>query len=211
MKSKGQTRKKKHEKRETNHSRETLIRMRKWTRARNLKYEGKVERKFRHKVRASKCWLERQENKEETEANRRKQHRRKKRDQEGINTTRKGGAGKGSTAKRVKPSSREEEILPEIGIPQYTWGDGSCWLWAVAGAMGKLEGRNGPTENDIQLERTWRKEILDTVSANGLPMTEDEGKLIRGGTWGGGTEHQALAMILRTNIVIWDRKYIGRV
>eukprot|EP00965_Chrysotila_dentata_P045453 1509994-Pleurochrysis_carterae.AAC.1 len=38
-----------------------------------------------------------------------------------------------------------------------------------------------------------------------------QGKLTRGGTWGGGTEHQALAMILKVNIVIWDRRYIGRV
>eukprot|EP00965_Chrysotila_dentata_P087108 2875895-Pleurochrysis_carterae.AAC.1 len=54
-------------------------------------------------------------------------------------------------------------------------------------------------------------------------MTEDEfrglgegvqytrGKLTRGGTWGGGTEHQALAIYLKINIIIWDRRYIGRV
>eukprot|EP00965_Chrysotila_dentata_P073097 2415738-Pleurochrysis_carterae.AAC.1 len=89
--------------------------------------------------------------------------------------------------------------------------------------MGQLEGKNGPTENDINLERARRKEIRDTVRKQGLPMTKDEinkesegvqytpGKLTKGGTWGGGTEHQALAMILKIDIVIWDRRNIGKV
>eukprot|EP00965_Chrysotila_dentata_P102885 3396931-Pleurochrysis_carterae.AAC.1 len=38
-----------------------------------------------------------------------------------------------------------------------------------------------------------------------------QGKLTRGETWGEGTEPQALAMILKVNIVVWDRRYIGRV
>eukprot|EP00965_Chrysotila_dentata_P120284 3977395-Pleurochrysis_carterae.AAC.1 len=101
--------------------------------------------------------------------------------------------------------------MRNIGAPQHTWGDGSCWLWAEAGAMGKLEGKNVPTEKDIALERTWRRKIQDTVRETGLLMTEDEinklsagvqyvrGTLTKGGTWGGGTEHQALAMLLRIN------------
>eukprot|EP00965_Chrysotila_dentata_P201055 6180354-Pleurochrysis_carterae.AAC.1 len=134
-----------------------------------------------------------------------------------------GGAGGRGRARTVEASNVEEEIMRDIGVPQYTWGDGSCWLWAVAGALHKLEGKEAPTENDIQLEKEWRAEIQDTVKAHGIPITDDEfrglgegvqythGKLTRGGTWGGGTEHQALAMILRVNIIIWDRRYIGRV
>eukprot|EP00965_Chrysotila_dentata_P013679 452819-Pleurochrysis_carterae.AAC.1 len=37
-----------------------------------------------------------------------------------------------------------------------------------------------------------------------------QGKLTKGGTWGGGTEHQAMAIMLKTNIVIWDRRYVGK-
>eukprot|EP00965_Chrysotila_dentata_P047494 1575078-Pleurochrysis_carterae.AAC.1 len=59
------------------------------------------------------------------------------------------------------------------------------------------------------------------VRGSGIPMTEEEikglsegvqytqGRLKKGGTWGGGTEQQALAMILKVNIVIWDRRYIA--
>eukprot|EP00965_Chrysotila_dentata_P196427 6177565-Pleurochrysis_carterae.AAC.1 len=113
--------------------------------------------------------------------------------------------------------------MKDIGVPQHTWGDGSCWLWAVAGAMGKLEGTSRPTEKDLQLERTWRRDIRDTVLEHGLPMTEaeingleegvqyEQGRLLKGGTWGGGTEHQALAIRLKINIVIWDRRYVGKV
>eukprot|EP00965_Chrysotila_dentata_P044945 1493253-Pleurochrysis_carterae.AAC.1 len=61
-----------------------------------------------------------------------------------------------------------------IGVPEYTWGDGSCWLWAVAGALGMLEGKEGPTENDIKLEREWRGATRDTVREDSIPMTEDE-------------------------------------
>eukprot|EP00965_Chrysotila_dentata_P183029 6044062-Pleurochrysis_carterae.AAC.1 len=112
--------------------------------------------------------------------------------------------------------------MKHIGVPHHTWGDGSCWLWAVAGAKGMLEGTVGPTEKDIQMERTWRRVIRDTVLEHELPMTTEElnglldgvqyeqGRLTKGGTWGGGTEHQALAIMLQTNIVIWDRRYVGK-
>eukprot|EP00965_Chrysotila_dentata_P000241 7365-Pleurochrysis_carterae.AAC.1 len=136
---------------------------------------------------------------------------------------RKGGAGGRGRARAVHASNVEEELMRGIGVPQNTWGDGSCWLWAVAGALHKLEGDESPTDNDMRLEKEWRAAIQDTVKAHGLPMTDDDfrglgegvqythGRLTRGGTWGGGTEHQALAMILNVNIIIWDRRYIGRV
>eukprot|EP00965_Chrysotila_dentata_P030291 1008228-Pleurochrysis_carterae.AAC.1 len=38
-----------------------------------------------------------------------------------------------------------------------------------------------------------------------------QGRLLKGGTWGGGTEHQALAIKLKINIVIWDRRHVGNV
>eukprot|EP00965_Chrysotila_dentata_P210304 6185814-Pleurochrysis_carterae.AAC.4 len=81
----------------------------------------------------------------------------------------------------------------------------------------------GPTENDIQLERTWRRDIRATVLEHDLPMTREEldkleegvqyeqGRLMKGGIWGGGTEHQAISVMLKTNIVIWDRRYIDKV
>eukprot|EP00965_Chrysotila_dentata_P090606 2990784-Pleurochrysis_carterae.AAC.1 len=136
---------------------------------------------------------------------------------------RKGGAGRRGKARTVHASNVEEELICNIGAPQYTWGDGSCWLWAVAGALHKLEGNENPTENDIRLEREWRAAIQEIVKTHGMPMTDDEfrglgegvqytrGRLTRGGTWGGGTEHQALAMHLKINTIIWDRRYIGRV
>eukprot|EP00965_Chrysotila_dentata_P122072 4035472-Pleurochrysis_carterae.AAC.1 len=64
--------------------------------------------------------------------------------------------------------------MRDMGVPQHTWGDGSCWLWAVAGALQKLEGEEGPTENDIKLEKEWRAAIQDTVKAHGIPMTDDD-------------------------------------
>eukprot|EP00965_Chrysotila_dentata_P110452 3649413-Pleurochrysis_carterae.AAC.1 len=136
---------------------------------------------------------------------------------------RRGGAGGRGCARTVNASDIEEEILKDIGVPQQTWGDGSCWLWAVAGAMNKLEGSESPTENDIQLEKEWRTAIQNIVWTRGIPMSEEDfqglregvqyaqGRLMKGGTWGGGTEHQALAILLGVNIVIWDRRHIGRV
>eukprot|EP00965_Chrysotila_dentata_P081277 2684035-Pleurochrysis_carterae.AAC.1 len=46
------------------------------------------------------------------------------------NIKRKGGAGGRGRAKMVEASNVEEELMKDIGVPQYTWGDGSCWLWA---------------------------------------------------------------------------------
>eukprot|EP00965_Chrysotila_dentata_P104887 3464500-Pleurochrysis_carterae.AAC.1 len=138
----------------------------------------------------------------------------------GVREKREGGVRR---ARAVDASDVEAELIRDIGTPQYTWGDGSCWLWAVAGALHKLEGKERPTENDIRLEKEWRAAIQDIVKTHGIPMTEDEfrdlgegvqytnGRLTRGGTWGGGTEHQALAMYLKVNIIIWDRRYIGKV
>eukprot|EP00965_Chrysotila_dentata_P143367 4737129-Pleurochrysis_carterae.AAC.1 len=39
----------------------------------------------------------------------------------------------------------------------------------------------------------------------------EQGRLMKGGTWGGGTEHRAMALMLKIDIVIWDMRYIGRV
>eukprot|EP00965_Chrysotila_dentata_P076137 2515284-Pleurochrysis_carterae.AAC.1 len=85
-----------------------------------------------------------------------------------------GGAGWKPLARPVYASSIEEGVLKGIGVPQNTWGDGSCWLWAVAGALGMLEGKEGPTDKDIRLEREWRGAIRDTVRERGIPMTEDD-------------------------------------
>eukprot|EP00965_Chrysotila_dentata_P237085 6201679-Pleurochrysis_carterae.AAC.2 len=61
--------------------------------------------------------------------------------------------------------------------------------------------------------------MQDTVKADGIPMTEDEfqglgegvqysqGKLTKGGTWGEGTERQALAMILKAAEIIQQSDY----
>eukprot|EP00965_Chrysotila_dentata_P185025 6108231-Pleurochrysis_carterae.AAC.1 len=43
----------------------------------------------------------------------------------GINMKRKGGAGGGGRARTVEASEAEEELMRDIGVPQYTWGDGS--------------------------------------------------------------------------------------
>eukprot|EP00965_Chrysotila_dentata_P182704 6032699-Pleurochrysis_carterae.AAC.1 len=83
--------------------------------------------------------------------------------------------------------------MKDIGVPQYTWGDGSCWLWAVAGALRKLEGEEVPTEKDIQLEKEWRAAIKHVVKTQGIPITDEDlrglgegvqythGRLTRGG------------------------------
>eukprot|EP00965_Chrysotila_dentata_P043317 1439726-Pleurochrysis_carterae.AAC.1 len=129
------------------------------------------------------------------------------------NGRRKGGVGRGKGARPVYASNIEEELMKDIGVPQHTWGDGSYWLGAVAGTRGQLEGKEGPTENDIQVERAWRAAIQVAVKEHGITMLEEEykglsegvqyseGRLVKGGTWGGGTEHQALAMILKINII----------
>eukprot|EP00965_Chrysotila_dentata_P130198 4304935-Pleurochrysis_carterae.AAC.1 len=91
-----------------------------------------------------------------------------------TNGKRTGGAGRGKIARPVQASITEEEIRRDIGAPQHTWGDGSCWLWAVAGALDKMEGKEGPTENDIKLERLWRREIQQAVREHGIPMIEEE-------------------------------------
>eukprot|EP00965_Chrysotila_dentata_P148688 4909908-Pleurochrysis_carterae.AAC.1 len=198
-------------------------RIRRWNKTRKVKYHDKERRKYRHKVRASLRWMQRKGSAEQAkEANIREGRNRVKKTREKI-MKRKGGAGGRGKAKTVEFSNVEEELMKDIGVPKYTWGDGSCWLWAVAGALQKLEGKEAPTENDIQLEKEWRAAIKDTIITHGIPITDDElrglregvqythGKLKRGGAWGGGTEHQALAMILKVNIVIWDRRYIGKV
>eukprot|EP00965_Chrysotila_dentata_P262531 6214596-Pleurochrysis_carterae.AAC.2 len=192
-----------------------------WSKARKLKYDGKTGRSYRSKVRASKRWMQQRSRNEVVEMNLRERNRRRTGDHGGLGR-RKGGAGKRKVATAVTTNSCEDEIMKDFGVPQYTWGDGSCWLWTVPGAMGKLEGTTGPTENDVQLERTWRRDIRATVLEHQLPMTKEEidkleegvqyeqGRLTKGGTWGGGTEHQAISMMLKTNIVIWDGRYIGR-
>eukprot|EP00965_Chrysotila_dentata_P148896 4917361-Pleurochrysis_carterae.AAC.1 len=202
--------------------RQTQTRIRNWQTTRKLTYDGKNRRKYRNKVRASKRWLQQKYKKEAEEAINRERRRRTGGTEDGGGA-RKGGAGRKPLARPVYASSIEEGVLKSIGVPQNTWGDGSCWLWAVAGALGMLEGMEGPTDKDIRLEREWRGAIRDTVRERGIPMTEDDinglndgvqyeqGRLIRGGSWGGGTEHQALAIILNINIVIWDRRHIGRV
>eukprot|EP00965_Chrysotila_dentata_P063732 2111841-Pleurochrysis_carterae.AAC.1 len=198
-------------------------RIRIWCKACRKKYDGKDRMKYRHKVRASKRWLRMRSPKEAWKANSREHKNRagKPRDKD---MKRRGGAGGCGTARTVNASNIEEEILnDDVGVPQQTWGDGSCWLWAVAGALNKLEGSEFPTENDLQLEKEWRKAIQDIVRIHGIPMSEEDlqglregvqytqGRLTKGGTWGGGTEHQALAMLLRVNIIIWDRRHIGKV
>eukprot|EP00965_Chrysotila_dentata_P104543 3452470-Pleurochrysis_carterae.AAC.1 len=89
---------------------------------------------------------------------------------------RRAGAGGRGRAREEDASIIEEEILKDIGVPQQTWGDGSCWLWAVAGALNKLEGREVPTESDLQLEKEWRAAIQEIVRTHGIPMSEEEFK-----------------------------------
>eukprot|EP00965_Chrysotila_dentata_P056893 1887752-Pleurochrysis_carterae.AAC.1 len=202
--------------------RQTQNCIKKWQAARKLKYDEKNRKKYRNKVRASKRWSQQKDKKGAEEAIKRERGRCAGRTKEGGGE-RKGGAGWNPLAKPVHASNIEEGVMQVIGVPQRTWGDGSCWLWAVAGALGILEGKEGPTDKDIRLEREWRGMIRDTVRERGMPMTEEDinglsmgvqyeqGRLIRGGTWGGGTEHQALAFILNINIVIWDRRHIGKV
>eukprot|EP00965_Chrysotila_dentata_P147961 4884016-Pleurochrysis_carterae.AAC.8 len=138
-----------------------------WTKARKLK--------------ASKHWFKERGGEEEIDANRRKQQGSNSKEHDRQKTKRKGGAGKRNMARQVTPGKVGEGLMRDIGTPQYTWGDGSCWLWVVAGAMGKLEERNGPTENDIKLERAWRKETGDTVREQGLPMTKEEMNILSEG------------------------------
>eukprot|EP00965_Chrysotila_dentata_P102981 3399228-Pleurochrysis_carterae.AAC.1 len=74
----------------------------------------------------------------------------------------------------VEASDVEDELMRDIGVPQYTWGDGSCWLWAVAGALQKLEGKKVPTEKDIRLEKEWRAAIQDVITTHGIPITDED-------------------------------------
>eukprot|EP00965_Chrysotila_dentata_P194813 6176598-Pleurochrysis_carterae.AAC.4 len=177
-------------------------RIRRWNKTRIVKYYDKDRKKYRHKSRASLPWSRRNYNTEANQANLRERRNRVKMTRE-ENMKRNGGAGGRGRARAVEASYIEEELVRDISVPQHTWGDGSCWLWAVAGALRILEGKEGPTENDIKLEKKWRIAIQDTVKAHGIPMTDDEvrglgegvhythGRLVRGGTWGGGrnTKH----------------------
>eukprot|EP00965_Chrysotila_dentata_P171287 5652822-Pleurochrysis_carterae.AAC.1 len=195
-------------------------RIQRWNKSRKVK--AKDWKKYRHKVRASLQWMGRKRRTEAIKANFRECRSRAQKVREG-NTKRRGGAGGNAGAKIVEVSDVERELMRDIGVPQHTWGDGSCWLWAVAGALQKLEGKEAPTETDIRLEKEWRAAIRDIITTHGIPITDEDlrglgegvqythGKLTRGGTWGGGTEHQALAIHLKVNIIIWDRRYIGRV
>eukprot|EP00965_Chrysotila_dentata_P183111 6046793-Pleurochrysis_carterae.AAC.1 len=154
-----------------------------------------MERKYRHKVKAAKRWWRRRTEAEAREANIRERRKHAKETWE-KDARRSGGAGRGRRARAVNASDIEEELMRDIGVPQHTWGDG---------------------------KKEWRAAIQDTVKTHGIPMTEDEfqglgegvqntrGRLLKGGTWGGGTEHQALVMVLKVNIIIWDRRYIRKV
>eukprot|EP00965_Chrysotila_dentata_P199330 6179311-Pleurochrysis_carterae.AAC.4 len=152
MRSKGGAKEEKRARKLRKQRRMTLIRIMYWRKSRKVRYDGKDRRKYRNEARASKRWLQRRIKKEaeEVSSRERKRRTRETRDKDGR---RKGGAGRGGMARPVLASSTEENSIRKIGVPQHTWGDGSCWLWAVAGARGKLEGREGPTENDLILER----------------------------------------------------------
>eukprot|EP00965_Chrysotila_dentata_P015064 498682-Pleurochrysis_carterae.AAC.2 len=128
--------------------RTTQSRIREWCKACRNKHDGKDRMKYRHKVRASKRWLRMRSPKEAWKANSREhtKHEGKPQDKD---MKRRGGAGGCGIARTVNASDIEKEISNDVGVPQLTWGDGSCWLWAVAGALNKLEGREFPTENDI--------------------------------------------------------------
>eukprot|EP00965_Chrysotila_dentata_P202512 6181167-Pleurochrysis_carterae.AAC.4 len=58
-------------------------------------------------------------------ANNRERKRRKRKEQD-RDGTRKGGAGKSGTTRPVTPGSTEEELMREIGVPQYMWGMGAA-------------------------------------------------------------------------------------
>eukprot|EP00965_Chrysotila_dentata_P133190 4404570-Pleurochrysis_carterae.AAC.1 len=160
--------------------RSTHRRIRKWRTACRKKYDGKDRTKYRHKVRASKRWLRTRSLKEAWKANIRehKKHVRRPRDKD---MKRRGGAGGRRAAKMVNASDIEKEILNDVGVPQQTWGDGSCWIWAVAGALNKIEGREYPTEKDLQLEKEWRNAIQDIVHTHGIPMSEEDLQGLREG------------------------------
>eukprot|EP00965_Chrysotila_dentata_P196509 6177619-Pleurochrysis_carterae.AAC.1 len=140
---------------------------------RKLKYDGKNRRKYRNKVKASKRWLQQKDKREAEEAINKERRRRPRRTKD-KRGERKGGAGWNPLARPVYASSIEEGVMKVIGVPQRTWGDGSCWLWAVAGALGILESKEWPTNQDIRVEREWRGAIRDTVRERGIPMTEDD-------------------------------------
>eukprot|EP00965_Chrysotila_dentata_P085403 2817328-Pleurochrysis_carterae.AAC.1 len=59
------------------------------------------------------------------EANLKEGRSRTKKTKEG-NEKRKGGAGGRGRARMVEASNVEEELMRDIGVPQHTWGDGSC-------------------------------------------------------------------------------------
>eukprot|EP00965_Chrysotila_dentata_P180329 5953704-Pleurochrysis_carterae.AAC.1 len=114
--------------------RQVLKRIKAWCLARKLVYDGSIERKYRNKVRASKRWSKQKSSREAVVANKREYNRRNRGGHGGLGE-RKGGAGKQETAAPIVTIGCEDELMKDIGEPQYTWGDGSCWLWAVAGAM----------------------------------------------------------------------------
>eukprot|EP00965_Chrysotila_dentata_P122811 4059087-Pleurochrysis_carterae.AAC.1 len=126
----------------------TQQRIRRWNKARNRKYDEHPNDGYGGEAQLT----------EAKEANTR-ECRKRGREKREKDTRRRGGSGGRGRARAVNASSTEEVLMMDIGVPQYTWGDGSCWLWAVAGALHKLEGREGPTEKDIQLEKECRAEI----------------------------------------------------
>eukprot|EP00965_Chrysotila_dentata_P079975 2637797-Pleurochrysis_carterae.AAC.1 len=94
-------------------------RIQRWNKTRKVK--DKDWKKYRHKVRAFLPWMRRECRTEAMEANFREGRNRAETMEEG-NVKRKGGAGGIRGARMVKASNVEEELMKDIGVPQYTWG-----------------------------------------------------------------------------------------
>eukprot|EP00965_Chrysotila_dentata_P162669 5371386-Pleurochrysis_carterae.AAC.1 len=76
-------------------------RIRRWNKTRIVNQGDKDRKKYRHKVRASLRWMRREDGMEAKEANV-KEGRDRVQTLKGINTKRKGGAGRGTRARAVE-------------------------------------------------------------------------------------------------------------
>ena len=144
-----------------------------------------------------------------------------------------GGAGR---TPEVPSTPAWRRVLSGLGPPAPVWPDGSCWLWAVARAMGRLTGGAVPSAADLALESRWRRQVADEmlVFAGGVwaghQLEERErlrlereasevraqrvvyegGRVARPGSWGGHDHFRAMSVCLEVTIANWHVMGDGR-
>ena len=136
-------------------------------------------------------------------------------------TVPRGGGGTPTPTPRGQAWAPVVETLGEV-VP--TPADGSCWIWAIAGGMGRTTMTSMvPSESDLILERDWRtlvagvlhdastgdsdrdtsRQLADAAVAAATRVRYQRGVLCSRGGEATFRQLQTLATVLNVHIVVW--------